>query len=224
MEYPGMLETLSEECRRAAAALAGRPEQDYERATRCPGWDVKALLAHLWRDVDRLADSLAAEPGPEPTADGVTYFRAYDPVGDAPLISERTIEIADRFGTGAELLTSFEEHWPACVAAVRDLPGDRLVRTRIATIRLEEFTRTRVLEAAVHGLDLAEALRVEPWLTPEGAGVTGAILTSLLGVRPPPDLGWHAVDFIEKGTGRRPLSLHDRDELGGLADRFPLLA
>ncbi len=38
-----------------------------------------------------------------------------------------------------------------------------------------------------------------------------------------PDLGWDGVDLIEKGTGRRALTLQDRDELGELADRFPLL-
>ena len=41
---------------------------------------------------------------------------------------------------------------------------------------LAEFLRTRVLELAVHGLDLAAALDREPWMTAPAAGVTEDLL------------------------------------------------
>jgi len=37
------------------------------------------------------------------------------------------------------------------------------------------------------------------------------------------DLEWDVVDFIEAGAGRRPLTEDERDILGPLAERFPLL-
>jgi hypothetical protein len=46
------------------------------------------------------------------------------------------------------------------------------VRTRHGDVMLlTEFMRTRVLELAVHGLDLATGLGRDPWLT--GAGAAG---------------------------------------------------
>ena len=37
------------------------------------------------------------------------------------------------------------------------MPSDpaRVLRTRLTTIRLDEFPKTRILEVGVHGLDLA---------------------------------------------------------------------
>jgi len=84
--------------------------------------------------------------------------------------------------------------------------------------------KTRVLEIAVHGLDLADALGRPPWITPGGAAITRAILEGLLGGAPPPGLEWDDVAFIEAGTGRRPLTGADRAVLGEAATAFPLLA
>jgi hypothetical protein len=69
---------------------------------------------------------------------------------------------------------------------------------------LTEFTRTRVLELAVHGLDLAKALDREPWMTAPAAQVTGELLL------PSPDAAaelrttasWDQVTLIAKLTGR----------------------
>jgi hypothetical protein len=70
---------------------------------------------------------------------------------------------------------------------------------------LSEFMRTRVLELAVHGLDLAAALGREPWMTGPAAQVTEELLL------PPPaaarlraESGWSQVTLIAKLTGRVP--------------------
>ena len=107
--------------------------------------------------------------------------------------------------------------------AARAVDPARLLRTRVsAGIRLDEFCATRVLEVAVHGLDLARALDLEPWITPAGADVTTAILRSLLGGDPPAH--WDAVAFIEIGTGRRAPDERDLEVMGPAAARYPLLA
>lgn len=218
------LEALEAECARIERATSGLAEAAFGLPTRCPPWDVKALLAHLWRAVDRIPE-YAAEPEPTSAdADAVSYWRAYDPVGDAPTIATRSFELADRFATGAELAASFARHWRHCAGMARRMPPDRLLATRFTSIRLDEFLATRVVEASVHGLDLARALGTDPWLTSAGAAITGAILGCLFGRDAPFPGGWADVDAIELGTGRRALRPDERTALGDDAGRLPLLA
>ena len=74
---------LAEESRRAAAVVLELDEAAFALPTRCPPWDVKALLGHLYRDVDRIPEYRDLPAG-APDTDGVTYWRRYDPFGDAP--------------------------------------------------------------------------------------------------------------------------------------------
>ena len=75
---------------------------------------------------------------------------------------------------------------------------------------LRDFMVTRVVEVAVHGLDLAAALDRSPWLTPEAA----AELTGLLLPDPSAGLGGlDVVTFVRAATGRGLLSLPARDVL-----------
>ena len=225
--YEEALGVLEAECARASDALEGFPEPVYGGPTRCPPWNVKGLVGHLWRDVDRII-SYAGGPGSGPAAraetDAVSYWRSYDLVVEAPLISQRSSEVADRFATGADLARSFARHWPECIAAARAMkPGD-VIRTRLTWIRIDEFVGTRVVEATVHGLDLAEAAEMRPWPTAGGLAITRAILLALLGGPPPASLAGDDIAFIETATGRRPLEPGAREELGAAADLFPLLS
>jgi hypothetical protein len=70
---------------------------------------------------------------------------------------------------------------------------------------LSEFLLTRLVEVAVHGLDLADALGREPWLT----WAAGELIVGLL-VGPDQagmvrELGWDTAKFVRKATGREPL-------------------
>lgn len=215
---------LTAECSLVSGVVGELSEADFALPTRCPPWDVKVLMGHMHRDVDRILD-YRDEPAPdEPDADSVSYFRSYDPVGDAPRISARSMEVSDAFDSGAALARSFEERWRLAVDAARAQDPGKVVRTFAPALRLEEYVKTRVLEIAVHGLDLADALGRPPWITPGGAAITRAILEGLLGVPPPPGLEWDDVAFIEAGTGRRPLTGAERVVLGEAATAFPLLA
>jgi hypothetical protein len=102
----------------------------------------------------------------------------------------------------------FARAWRAADAAVAAAPPGRLVRTRHGdAMALTEFLRTRVVEVAVHGLDLAEALDRRPWLTPTAA----AVVADLVAGRPvPADLGWDALTLVRKATGRVPLTGAER--------------
>jgi hypothetical protein len=183
---------------------------------------VKELAAHVWNGLDRLPTYLAAPAPPAATADAVSYWRSSGPGADAPSVAARSAEIAERFADGAELARSFHEHWPACIEAARADDPSRLVRSRVADIRLDEFVATRVVEAAVHGLDVAAAVRREPWITPAATEVTVTILRALLGSDPP--ARWDDVAFVEIGTGRRTPGDRELAELGSASSLLPLLA
>jgi len=198
-------------------------EEEFARPTRCPPWRVKELLGHVYRDVDRLGTALEAPSELPVELDAVSYWRSYDPVADGPEIADRAREIADAYATGAELARAFDEMWPERVAAAGEADPSRSVQTFGPVLRLDEFLRTRVLELAVHRLDLLEALGLERNVDPRAAAVVIEVLDGLLGEARPAALGWTDVEYIEAGTGRRPVSAEERATLGELAERFPLL-
>jgi uncharacterized protein (TIGR03083 family) len=184
---------------------------------------VKDLLGHVYRDVDRLGTALAAPSDLPVELDAVSYWRSYDPVADGPDIAQRATEIADGYAMGADLAHAFDEMWPGRVAAAAETDPSRSVETFGPVLRLDEFLRTRVLELAVHRLDLLEALGRERDVDPRAAAVVIGVLDGLLEEGRPATLGWTDVEYIEAGTGRRPISAEERGTLGELADRFPLL-
>jgi hypothetical protein len=107
-----------------------------------------------------------------------------------------------------ELAADFARARREAWALVRAAPPGRVVRTRHGDLMLlTEFLRTRVVELAAHGLDLATALNRDPWLTAEAA----AVIEDL--VLPPgaapvirERLGWDRVTLIAALTRRRPLT------------------
>jgi uncharacterized protein (TIGR03083 family) len=223
MDFSALLETLDGEARRSIDIVRELPDESFVLPTRCPPWDVRVLIGHMVRDLDRVPTYIA-DPAPEASiTDAVTYFRSYDPRAEGPRITAGSVEAADRFGTPAELVEGFDATLRRCLeVAGREDPA-RVLGTRLTSIRLDEFVKTRILEIGVHGMDLAAALGRRPWLTPAAASVVLAILIGLLGDDPAPALGWSDLTFIETATGRRPLTEGERSVLGDRADAFPLL-
>ena len=217
------LEALSGESAAAEAALRALPDAAFDRPTRCTAWDVRGLTGHMLRDVDRIVDYLAAPAPSEADATAASYFTRYDPVADAPDVAKRSIDRAAGFATTGELVEAFAATWRRAIDLARAEGPGRLVEVSWGpTMRLDDYLDTRVLEMAVHGLDLADALGEPPWLTPEGGAIVRDILTTLLGGAPP--AAWDDAELADKGTGRAPLTEQDRAALGEAAGRFPLLA
>ena len=216
-------DALAEECEQVSKTVLSLSEDDFARPTRCTAWNVKELLGHMWRDIDRINFAIE-HPADEVDADAVSYWTRYDPVGDAPDVAARGKETADRFATGSELAQDWDRHWRDTIDRARLLPPDRIVVTWGPKLTLVELVKTRVLEITVHRLDLDDALGHKGWGTDQAVAIVDEILVGLLGQDPPPELEWDAIEFIEKGTGRQPLTDEEREALEELADRFPLLA
>jgi uncharacterized protein (TIGR03083 family) len=221
------LAALSTESEQAEAAMRSLVDADLARPTRCEAWDVRALIGHLIRDVDRIVTYLAASPpdqAPSPSdIDAVAYFHAFDPARAAPGVAQRSRETAAAYATREALMEAFAQMWRHAVEAATAAGPERVVTVAGGqTLRLADYVPTRVLEMTVHGLDLADAMGMAPWTTPGAAEVTRDLLVGLLERHPP--AAWDDTMFFDKGTGRAPLSESDREELGAAADRFPLLA
>lgn len=194
-----------DECVRLAAELRDLTETDLDRATNCPPWTVRELLAHVHTGVGRLAGMLAAPAPPRAQVDAAGYFSAakFTPSVDADRINGG--HRAGRCLDAATLADDLDRARRATLDAIDAQPPGRLVRTRHGdAMTMLEFLRTRVVEVGVHGLDVAAALERRPWLTPAAAAVLADLFTG--GQPVPAALGWDRLTLIRKTTGRLPLT------------------
>jgi uncharacterized protein (TIGR03083 family) len=215
-----VLKAFAGEAQRLAAGLAGVPEPDFSRASPCAPWTVGELLRHVATGAGRVCGMLAE---PEPPAAGQVsaagYYRAdqrFSAATNAGRIAAAQRDAAGREPAG--LRADFDRAWRAAAADAGAAPPGRRVRTRHGdTMLLTEFMRTRVLELAVHGLDLAAGTGQPPWLTGAAAGVVEELILpggggggggGAAGLRR--QLGWDRVTLVAKVTGRSPLTDAER--------------
>jgi uncharacterized protein (TIGR03083 family) len=216
------LEALRGECELVSQTVLGLPEAAFAKPTRCSEWNVKQLLGHIYRAVNRLNTALD-QPAPSAAEyDSVTYWRSYDPAVESSDIADRSKELAASFDSGQELASSWDEMWRRALGRAGTADRDRVIVTWGPGVVLDEYLRTRVLELTVHRMDLNDALELPPDPTESGLDITTEILLGLLDV-PSSSVRLKGMDLVETGTGRRPLSDVERMVLGDLSDRFPLL-
>jgi uncharacterized protein (TIGR03083 family) len=219
---PMHLEVLRGECRRISTVVDALPEESFAERTRLPAWTIKDLLAHLYIELEATIDGLAEFPPAAVHADSVSYW-SYDATVESEPIADAAKALAATFGSGADLAAAWDRVWRAVVEVATSHEDSRPIRSGASAMTLNEFLKTRILEVTVHGLDLAATLGRPAWATPRGLAITTDILIARLGVPPPSSLGWDDLMFVEKGTGRQPLSQQDGAILGELSSLFPLL-
>ncbi|WP_405886526.1 maleylpyruvate isomerase N-terminal domain-containing protein (plasmid) [Streptomyces sp. NBC_01384] len=208
MDQGRVLEAFRLEAGELSRAVAGLSESEWDRPTRCEPWSVRELLGHVRVVIAWLPQMLDGTASDKAEVSAVEYYRPDDRF--SPQTNAARIGLAQNHAAGhangAAFAEDFAATWQQVDQMCRDEPEDRVVRTRHGdAMLLSEFLLTRVVEVAVHGLDLADALGREPWLTPEAGA---AVLELLLG----PDqadvareLGWDRPTFLRKVTGRAPL-------------------
>ncbi|GAA1622349.1 maleylpyruvate isomerase N-terminal domain-containing protein [Georgenia ruanii] len=204
------LETTARVLRAEAAAMVAAlrrvPDAEWSRPTRCAPWDVRGLLGHVHVVLGWLPPMLddAAPPSPAVTAAG--YYRPdgrFDPSTNARRVALGRDQ-AGEHRSPAQQLAAFDAHVVAVVARCLREPPDRVVRTRHGdAMLLADFLTTRVLEVAVHGLDLADALAAQPWLTAAAASHLRPLWLDDPTV--PAALGWDGAQMLRKVTGRAGL-------------------
>jgi uncharacterized protein (TIGR03083 family) len=209
---PDMIhEAFGAEARQLSRVLAGLDDAAFARPTACAPWTVAELVYHVRMTMGRLPGMLAApEPAGPDLVPAAGYYRAdrrFSTASNAGRIQSAQRGAVALAGAAARA-RDFEVARRQAQLALRDAPPGRVVRTRHGDrMLLTEFLRTRVLELAVHGLDLAAALDREPWVTAEAAYVTEDLLL------PPAaagqlraQTGWDRVGLIARLTGREPVT------------------
>lgn len=202
-------------------AVAGLPEPDFLRPTRCAGWAVLDVLAHLLMDAQRGLVALATPATSPPDADFVSYWRGHTPDHPRAAAHARFVRVtAAAYSRPAGLVAHLEETTAAVVRAATAAPPAGCVATQGHVLRLPDLLVTLAVEAAVHHLDLIDQLPAAPGPGAAPLALVRRTLDGLLG-RPLP-VGWDDGEYALKGTGRVALTTAERDALGALAARFPL--
>jgi uncharacterized protein (TIGR03083 family) len=218
------VEALHGECELVSELVLGLPEEDFARPTRLPAWNVKELLGHMMRGIERIGAYLD-EPAPSAAdTDAVSYWTRYDPVTDSPEVADRGKAMAAKYESGQQLAAAWDVAWRRNVGRAGTEDPSRFVQVAWGpSLTFDEYLKTRVLEITVHRMDMEDALGLKGWGTDDAISIVDEILVGLLGDEPPSELEWDAVDFIDTATGRRELTDDEREILGDLAPRFPLI-
>jgi uncharacterized protein (TIGR03083 family) len=229
MERKRVLAAFSAESHSLASVAVGWPDEHWDLPTRCPPWTVRDLLAHVRVGVARLPGMLAASPPAAAQVSARQYYRPderFSAATNEDRISTAR-ELAAAWPDGRALAADYAITWQQVYRSCAAEPADRVVRTRHGdAMLLSEFMVTRVVEVAVHGLDLAAALDRAPWLTEEAGSVVEELIAdrdeSLAGQvhSTSQALGWEQAAFIEKATGRQPLTALERRQLTDANLRF----
>ena len=192
-----------------------------DQGTRTSAWTVRELLFHLLLDAQRALVAFATPASGPADVDNVTYWRPFRPAnGDGGRAhAEFVTRAAAAYSSSRELVDQWvETSSVAAWAGRRELV--EIVSTQGHRLRSADFIDTLIVEATIHYLDLT--LNLEAQSVPaEALERVRNVLDGLLGT--PLPLEWDDVEYVLKGTGRVALTPVDRDYLGDLALKIPLL-
>jgi uncharacterized protein (TIGR03083 family) len=209
------VDAFATEAGRLTEIISGMDDAALDRASPCPPWTVRELLCHVRIGVGRVPSMLAEpepEPSPGPLIDAPGYYRpdhrfSTEVNDDRIATAQRAARSA---GPAPALAHDLDRAWRDAWALMRGAPEGRVVRTRHGDrMLLTEFARTRVLELAVHGLDLAAGLDRPPWLTGAAAAVVEELVLPAGSARLLEEAGWDQPTLVAMATGRLPFRPSD---------------
>jgi hypothetical protein len=192
-----------------------------DQRTRTSEWTVRELLFHLLLDAQRALVAFATPASGPADVDNVTYWRPFRPAnGDGGRAhADFVTRAAAAYSSSGELVDQWAETSAAAACAGRSELVES-VSTQGHRLRSADFIDTLIVEATIHYLDLTLNLEA-PSVPAEALERVRNVLDGLLGTALP--LQWDDVEYVLKGTGRVALTRMDRDYLGDLAMKIPLL-
>ncbi|MFY1702293.1 maleylpyruvate isomerase family mycothiol-dependent enzyme [Micromonospora sp. WMMA1923] len=211
-----VLTALRAETAALVAVLDRLGPPDWEQPTRCAPWTVRDMVGHVVTVLARVADATAGARPHRPDTTATDYYRP-DHRFSATSNDDRITTACAR-ATDVEptlLVRDLSATLTTVVTTCRQEPPGRIVRTRHGdAMLLTDFLTTRLVEVAVHGLDVADALRQPPWLTTPAAHHLQRLLFGPRWRSAVDTLDWDPVTLLRKTTGRTPV---DPDESAALA-------
>ncbi|MET3919842.1 maleylpyruvate isomerase N-terminal domain-containing protein [Arthrobacter sp. UYEF20] len=135
-------------------------------------WDVRGLTGHTSRALSTVESYLSTPAAGERVDGPVAYFLTVRGATSPAAIAQRGRETGDTLGE--DPAAAVRELVQRVGALVRTTPDDAPVATPAGAMTLIDYLPTRTFELAVHGLDLARALKLEA-----PAALTPAIAASL---------------------------------------------
>ncbi len=203
------------------AAVAGLPDEDFERPSGCAGWLVRDLVCHLVIDAQDVLITLATPAGTEPTVDAATYWKLVEPpTGDDPL-DALIPRLAAAYGEPRLLKFHLDDVGQAAGRAARLADPAVLVGTQDEVLTVGDYLSAYVVEWTLHHLDLVAHLPAGPEPPAETLAAARALLEKIAGSEFPASFSDR--DALLVGTGRRAPTGVEKAELGDLAARVPFV-
>jgi uncharacterized protein (TIGR03083 family) len=173
----------------------GLTDTEWATPSRCAGWDVAALFAHVGVFPQAVLDPPRADGGEPVTAvDVLRGFNAPSGVAHtmAAQVADHAVALAAQVGRPG-LVAFFAEAGPRGIAALRERPADGLLLWPASGVTTwGEATRIVLLESTVHLLDVLHALGRAPDVPAAALRDTAHLLAELA----------DPVAFVEAATGR----------------------
>jgi hypothetical protein len=201
--YEATISILDAELAVVASTFAGLSAADWQRPTRLmpvdpdlTPWTILELAGHFDISIGLTRMLVDGRDTSRPGRDRTSFF--INPRSEtAPVVYNYAYTMVDGKAP-ADMPHVLAETFAQALAGARAVPADTVGPGYFAPMRVDEFVASRIVEAVVHGIDLAQALGTETFATPEGIAVTAAILDDLLarrttGARPAEfadDLDW----------------------------------
>jgi Mycothiol maleylpyruvate isomerase N-terminal domain len=218
--YETMIDMLEAELDAVSAAFSQLAEEDWAKPTLLvpvdpdlPKWTVFELAGHFDVAIGLTRTLIAEKEDSQPARDSTSFF--INPRSETgPVVYSYAYTVVEG-KTPADMPGVLAETFSKTVSEARDVPADLVGPGYFAPMRVDEFVHSRILEAVVHGIDLAQAVNGPIFATPDGMTATASILDDLLarrtrGTRPPElkdDLAWilAASGRAESADNRLPL-------------------
>jgi Mycothiol maleylpyruvate isomerase N-terminal domain len=208
--YEDDVRTLEVELGRVEQAFRDLTDEQWQSPTKLrpldetqPHWTVFELAGHFDISIG-LTLMLMAEPQSGQAGRDRTSFFIFPRSEVAPVVYDYAYKMVEG-KTPRQMPEVLQETFTKTIQGARTMAPDTVGPGYYALMRLDEFVPSRVVEAVVHGIDLADAIGREPFATPEGVAVTAGILDDLLARKTvpgrPADLG-DDLAWVRAASGR----------------------
>lgn len=208
--YQGNIDILADELSRVEQAFRALSPDDWATTTQLvpvdetlPRWTVFELAGHFDISIGLTRMLIAGRDDSQPARDRTSFF--INPRSEsAPVVYEYAYTMVDG-KTPQDMPDVLHETFSKTIEEASALPADTVGPGYFASMQVDEFVASRIVEAVVHGLDLTLPLGLEPIASKEGVAVTAAILDDLLARRTlgrRPDALSDDLDWVIAASGR----------------------